>query len=426
MTALPDALSIPLLPQSIVSRMKNNPLELAPFSDILADFAAGKPVVVVDDADRENEGDVCIAAEAVTAEVMVFLMREARGLICVSIPEHLAARLNLPLQVLNNNSPYQTPFTISVDHRSVVPSGVTAAARAVTVQKLLDPEAQAADFVTPGHIFPLIAHQAGVLGRTGHTEATADLARLSGQFPAGVLCEVLNPDGTVARGARLQEFADRHGLRITSIQEIRAYRALHEIAVRPLRTQLIDTDFGPFHATVYADDVSGREHLALVRGDLEALPTSYAPLVRIHSECLTGDVFGSRRCDCGPQLETALSLVVQEGSGIILYLRQEGRGIGLENKVRAYQLQEQGLDTVEANVRLGFQPDERDFGVAAQILLSMGVRGIRLMTNNPRKGDTLMRCGVMVHERIAIVVPDDPVRAGYLRTKKEKLGHILL
>jgi 3,4-dihydroxy 2-butanone 4-phosphate synthase/GTP cyclohydrolase II len=405
--------------------MSNNSLEIASFSDILADFAAGKPVVVVDDADRENEGDVCIAAESVTAEVMVFLMREARGLICVSIPEDLAARLNLPLQVFNNNSPFQTPFTISVDHCSVVPSGVTAAARALTVQKLLQPQAQATDFVTPGHIFPLIAHQAGVLGRTGHTEATADLARLSGQFPAGVLCEVLNPDGTVARGARLQEFADRHGLRITSIQEIRAYRALHEVAVRPLRTQVVETEFGPFHATVYADDVGGREHLALVRGDLAHLPTSYAPLVRVHSECLTGDVFGSRRCDCGPQLETALQLVVQEGTGIILYLRQEGRGIGLENKVKAYQLQEQGLDTVEANVRLGFQPDERDFGVAAQILISMGVRGVRLMTNNPHKGATLTRCGVVVHELIPVVAPDDPVRAGYLRTKKEKLGHLL-
>lgn len=401
------------------------PLTIDPFSEVLAEFRAGRPVIVVDDSDRENEGDICVAAEVATSEVISFLMREARGLICVSISTQLATRLNLPLQVYNNNSPFQTPFAVSIDHRDVVPFGVTASSRAHTIKKLLEPAAQPGDFVTPGHIFPLLASEAGVMARQGHTEGVFDLARLAGLAPAGILCEILNSDGTMARGAQLQEFARAHQLRVTSIAEIRNYRALHEIAVRPLSSREVETDFGKFNAVVYADDVGGKEHIALIRGDLSTMPTSYAPLVRLHSECLTGDVFGSRRCDCGQQLEGAMNLVVSEGLGVILYLRQEGRGIGLENKVRAYNLQDEGLDTVEANERLGFLPDERDFAVGAHMLRSLGVRAIRLITNNPEKGDTLSRFGISVVERIPMIVEHDPVREGYLKTKKEKLGHIL-
>lgn len=402
-----------------------DPLPLDSFEDVLADFKRGKGVIVVDDNDRENEGDIFFATEAVTAESVAFLMTEARGLICVSVAGDIAHRLNLPLQVLNNNSQFQTPFAISLDHRDVVPFGVTAAARAYTMRKMIEPEACASDFVSPGHVFPLIANEAGVLGRKGHTEGVFDLARLAGITPSGILCEILNADGSMARGVQLLDFARKHGLRITSIEAIRNYRTLNEIAVRQLSTGEVTTDFGPFQATVYADDVGGKEHLALIRGDLAAMPTSYAPLVRLHSECLTGDVFGSRRCDCGQQLAGAMQLIVQEGAGIILYLRQEGRGIGLENKVRAYQLQDQGLDTVEANLELGFDADEREFAVGAHMLLSMGIRAIRLITNNPQKGEELEWCGISIVERVPMIAAPDPCSAHYLRTKRDKMGHVL-
>lgn len=395
------------------------------FVDVLADVRAGKGVVVVDNADRENEGDVIFATDRITPETISFLMREARGLICVSIPSEVAERLRLPLQVVNNNSPFQTPFAVSVDLKGVTPTGVTAEGRAKTMRALIDPSSRAGDFITPGHVFPLIANSAGVMGRQGHTEGAFDLARLAGLSPSGILCEVLNADGTMARGPQLQAFAQKHTLRVTSIQAIRDYRALHEIAVRQLSERAVDTDYGLFHATVFADDAGKKEHVAMVRGDLSQMPASYAPLVRLHSECLTGDVFGSRRCDCGRQLDGAMKLITEEGAGVILYLRQEGRGIGLENKVRAYALQDQGLDTVEANVHLGFDPDERDFAVGAHMLLAMGVKAIRLITNNPAKGAALARYGIAVVERIPIVVEADPYSEAYLRTKREKLGHIL-
>lgn len=400
-------------------------LVLDSFVDILADIRAGKGVIVVDSTDRENEGDIIFATEKVTPEIVSFLMREARGLICVSIPADVADRLRLPLQVLNNNSPFQTPFAISVDHKDVGSAGVTAEGRAITMRSIIDPSSQAHDFVSPGHVFPLIANSAGVLGRPGHTEGAFDLARLAGLAPSGILCEILNPDGTMARGRQLMEFAKRHDLRITSIKAIREHRDLHEIAVRPLSESDVETDYGSFHATVFADDAGKKEHIAMVRGELSRMPASYAPLVRLHSECLTGDVFGSRRCDCGRQLDGAMKLITEEGAGIVLYLRQEGRGIGLENKVRAYALQDQGLDTVEANVHLGFDPDERDFAVGAHILLAMGVRSIRLITNNPAKSAALARFGIAVVERIPMVVAADPYSEAYLRTKREKLGHIL-
>ncbi len=400
-------------------------LPLSSFGDALEDFRRGKPVLVLDDAGRENEGDIFLAAESATPEQVAFLMREARGLICVSISPDAAARLNLPLQVTTNNSRHQTPFAISVDHREVAGQGVTAAARAHTMRKIADPASVASDFVVPGHVFPLIANELGVLGRQGHTEGVFDMARLAGLQPAGVLCEVLNPDGTMARGGQIVEFSRRHGIKITTIAAIRHYRSLNEIAVRQISTSDVQTDFGPFRATVYADDVGGREHIAMVRGDLSAMPASYAPLVRLHSECLTGDVFGSRRCDCGAQLASAMELIAAEGAGIVLYLRQEGRGIGLENKLRAYELQDLGFDTVEANVKLGFRPDERDFAVGAHMLLALGIRHIRLMTNNPEKGETLERYGITLVERIPMLVEDDPCSAGYLRTKREKMGHLL-
>ena len=400
-------------------------LVLDDFHDVLRDIRTGKAVVVVDSDDRENEGDLILATEKVTPEIVSFLMREARGLICVSIPAEIADRLRLPLQVLNNNSPFQTPFAITIDHREVGGRGVTAEGRARTMRSLIEPNTQAHDFVSPGHVFPLIANSAGVIGRPGHTEGAFDLARLAGLSPSGILCEVLNPDGTMARGSQLQAFASKHGLRTTSIQAIREYRALHEIAVRQLSDRDVETDYGTFHAVVFVDDAGKKEHIAMVRGDIGKMLVSYAPLVRLHSECLTGDVFGSRRCDCGRQLDGAMKLITEEGAGLVLYLRQEGRGIGLENKVRAYALQDQGLDTVEANVHLGFDPDERDFAVGAHMLLAMGIRSIRLITNNPAKAAALSRFGISVVERIPMVVEPDPYSESYLRTKREKLGHLL-
>jgi len=397
------------------------------FEEVLRRFKAGEPVVLLDDVDRENEGDVVVAAEKVTPELMAFLMNEARGLICVSISDEVARRLELPLQVQvdTNNSPFQTPFAISVDAAEVVPCGVTASSRAKTILKLLQAGTTPPDFVSPGHVFPLIANDAGVLGRKGHTEGVFDLARLAQLSPAGILCEVLNPDGSMARVEELAQFANKHGLAITTIEEIVRYRGFNEISVRLISKNKVHTDHGECAALLYADDVGHKEHVAVVYGDLSSIPASYAPLVRIHSECVTGDVFGSHRCDCGPQLETALSRIAEEGVGGVLYLRQEGRGIGLENKLKAYALQEAGHDTVEANLALGFQADERDFAVGAHMLKALGLSSIRLLTNNPRKIATMERFGITVRERIATCVPPEPYNAQYLATKRDKLGHLL-
>jgi 3,4-dihydroxy 2-butanone 4-phosphate synthase/GTP cyclohydrolase II len=400
-------------------------LEEAPFEQILAAVAGGRPVIVLDDLDRENEGDVIVAAEFATPETFSFMMREARGLICLSITNEHARRLDLPYQVSTNNSPFQTPFAVSIDHLSVAGKGVTASSRSTTVLKLLEEEAVRDDFVVPGHVFPLIANDAGVLGREGHTEGALDLARLAGLKPAGLLCEVLNPDGSMARSQDLVDFAARHDLLVTSIKSIVAYRNRHETSVRLRSVQDIATEYGDFVLHIFADDAGNKEHFALVRGNLDALPASYIAPVRVHSECLTGDVFGSRRCDCGPQLDGAMRTIEKEGTGILLYLRQEGRGIGLENKLRAYALQDQGRDTVEANLELGFQADERDFAVAAHMLKALRVSKIRLITNNPNKQRSLEDHGIQVSERIPMVVPSDPCNQEYLATKKEKLGHLL-
>lgn len=398
---------------------------IAPFDEVVKRFRAGEMVIIVDDADRENEGDITIATECITSEQVSFMMREARGLICVTIAPELAAKLNLPLQVINNNSPFNTPFAVSVDHRSVGALGVTAEARATTMRKLIEPGASMSDFVSPGHVFPLVANPAGVIGRQGQTEGSYDLARIAGLAPSGIICEILNPDGTMARGAHLQEFAQKHNLLITSIEEIMRYRVNEEILVRAVSKRDLETDYGTFTTHVFQDDVDGKEHLALVRGELARFDPVKGPLVRIHSECLTGDVFGSRRCDCGAQLDHAMRRIVAEGAGVVLYLRQEGRGIGLANKLRAYELQDRGRDTVDANLELGFAADSRDFAVAAKILGGFGLKKIRLLTNNPQKFKQLSTFGIDITERIPVVVPEDEYSKGYLETKRTRMGHWL-
>jgi 3,4-dihydroxy 2-butanone 4-phosphate synthase/GTP cyclohydrolase II len=400
-------------------------IQLHPFSEVLADFRAGKPVILVDDAERENEGDITLATEAVTPELMSFMLEHARGLICVSISVELAEQLNLPLQVLNNNSPFNTPFTVSIDHRSVSQSGVTGRSRALTMQKLLEPGAQPEDFVSPGHVFPLIANPAGVIGRQGQTEGSYDLARIAGFKPSGIVCEILQPDGTMARGKQLNEFAERFGLKISSVEEIIKFRIREEVLVRMVGESAMTTDFGACRAFVFQDDVDGKEHLALAFGQEKLLDNPDGTLVRIHSECLTGDVFGSRRCDCGEQLKESMQQIVARGSGIVLYLRQEGRGIGLTNKLRAYALQDQGHDTVEANLRLGFPADMRDFAVAAKMLDHFGVRRVQLLTNNPDKLSTLENFGIEIRSRIPLVVRPDEFSKHYLEAKRDKLGHWL-
>lgn len=400
-------------------------LAVSPFEEVLRVYRDGGMVIVADRADRENEGDLVVATECITAEQVAFMMREARGLICVSLSSDVAEQLQLPLQVVNNNSPFGTAFTVSVDHRAVVAEGVTASARARTMRALVDDAATAGDFVSPGNVFPLVANPAGVLGREGQTEGSHDLSQLVGMKPSGVICEILNPDGTMARGKSLEEFASRHRLPITTVDEIIRYRISREVLVRKVGSREVDTDFGRFVAHAFINDADGKEHVVLTYGDRYSTSVPDGCLVRIHSECLTGDVFGSQRCDCGPQLAQAMEAIVAEGSGALVYLRQEGRGIGLLNKLKAYALQDAGHDTVEANVKLGFAPDERDFRVAGKILHALGIAGIRLLTNNPVKVDTLVACGLKVLGRVPVVIPATPHSEGYLRTKREKLGHIL-
>lgn len=400
----------------------SQPLILDPFDEVLDDFRQGRFIILVDDEDRENEGDLVMATDCITPEAVAFMLREARGLICISISQELAHQLNLPLQVLNNNSPFQTAFAVSVDYAPVGADGVTAHGRAATMRALVAEGARSEDFSSPGAVFPLIANSAGVLGRLGQTEGSFDLARIAGFKASGVICEILNSDGSMARGAALRAFADKHGLKITSIAELIKYRRTREIFVREAATASLKTDYGRFETVVFQDDVLGREHLALVYGDIAAVGT---PLARVHSECLTGDVFGSRRCDCGQQLEAAMNQIVAAGAGVILYLRQEGRGIGLANKIKAYALQDKGRDTVEANAELGFLPDLRDFTVAVQIFSKLKVTAVRLLTNNPEKVATLERLGVKVSERVPLVVPPDEFSAGYMATKRDKLGHWL-
>jgi len=391
----------------------------------IEDFRAGRMVILADDEDRENEGDVCIAASHCTPEAVNFMARHARGLICLAITPERARQLDLPLMVRDseNETPYGTAFTVSIEAREGVTTGISAADRARTIQVAMAAGARPSDLTRPGHVFPLVAKPGGVLRRTGQTEGSVDLARLAGLEPAAVICEIMNDDGTMARMPDLKEFAVKHALRILTVADLIKYRLRTESHVTRGAEASLPSMFGDFRAIVFKNEIDHVDHVAFVRGEIRPdEPT----LVRVHSECLTGDAFGSLRCDCGEQLQTALKMIQEEGTGVLLYMRQEGRGIGLLNKIRAYSLQdEEGLDTVEANERLGFPPDARDFGVGAQILVSLGVSRMRILTNNPKKLAGLEGYGLDIVEQIPLEMRPNDKNLEYLRTKREKLGHIL-
>lgn len=389
----------------------------------IEDFREGRMLIVVDDEDRENEGDFIMAAEKVTPEKINFLAKYGRGLICVPMTGEWLDELDLYPMVSENTEKLKTYFTVSVDAKKNTTTGISAFDRSETVKVLIDPKTKPNDLARPGHIFPLRAREGGVLVRAGHTEAVVDMARLSGLYPAGVLCEIMDDDGTMARVPKLFQIAQRFNLRIITIQDLIEYRRRTEKLVKKIVTTQLPTEYGNFTLHLYESEFDQQHHLAIIKGDVgSGEPT----LVRVHSQCLTGDIFGSLRCDCGEQLRQALRMVEQEGRGVVLYMRQEGRGIGLENKIKAYELQDKGKDTVEANEALGFKPDLRHYGVGAQILCDLGIRKIRLLTNNPKKIVGISGYGLEVVDRVPIEIPPNKVNAKYLATKRNKLGHLLM
>jgi 3,4-dihydroxy 2-butanone 4-phosphate synthase/GTP cyclohydrolase II len=394
----------------------------SPIPEIIDEVKAGRVIILVDNEDRENEGDLMVAAEKVTPEIINFMAKHGRGLICLALTEQRCDELQLPLMVTENTSAFETAFTISIEAKKNVTTGISAADRATTVLTAVDPATRPEDLAKPGHIFPLRARNGGVLVRTGQTEGSVDLARLAGLYPAGVICEVMKDDGTMARVPDLTAFGEKHGVKMCSIEDLIKYRRLTEKLIKKTVATKIPTPYGDFSLSVYETSVDNWHHLAFVKGDVAGRKDV---LVRVHSECLTGDVFGSKRCDCGAQLHKALEMIEKEGRGVLLYMRQEGRGIGLHNKLRAYALQDEGLDTVQANEKLGFKPDLRDYGIGAQILSDLGLTEIKLMTNNPRKIVGLEGYNLRVVERIPIEIEPSQENMKYLQAKRQKLGHLL-
>ena len=395
---------------------------LSSIAEAIEDIKAGKFVIIVDDEDRENEGDLALAAEKVSTEAINFMAKHGRGLICLPIIGKRLDELGIPLMVGENTSKFSTAFTVSVDAKHGTTTGISAADRAQTIKAMIDPATKPDDLARPGHMFPLRAREGGVLVRAGHTEAIVDLARLAGLYPAGVICEIMNEDGTMARLPQLEVMSDKFGIKIITVADLIAYRRRHEKLVHRVAEAKLPTRYGEFTAIAYRSDIDPDEHLALVMGDIS---TEEPVLVRVHSECLTGDVFGSLRCDCGEQVALAMENIAKEGRGVFLYMRQEGRGIGFHNKIRAYALQDKGLDTVEANLSLGFPSDLRDYGIGAQILADLGLHEIRLLTNNPKKVIGLEGYGLKVVETVPIIATPNPYNRAYLETKQKKLGHRL-
>lgn len=394
--------------------------KLNTIEEVLEDMKVGKPVIIVDDEKRENEGDLVIAAEFATMETINFMVKEARGIVCTPMLAADLERLGIDQMVEKNTDNHETAFTVTVDHVATT-TGVSPYERALTIRALIADNARPEDFRRPGHVFPLRYKEGGVLVRQGHTEASIDLCRLAGLKEASVICEITKDDGSMARLDDLLAFADTHGLKVASVADLIEYRKIHEPLIKLAADANMPTKYGDFHIYVFKNDLDHKEHLAIVKGDVK---DGEDVLVRVHSECLTGDVFGSKRCDCGEQLANALTTIEKAGRGVVVYMRQEGRGIGLTNKIKAYALQEQGLDTVEANVELGFPADMREYSLAAQIIRYLGIKSIKLLTNNPSKKENLEHWGIQVDKRVPVIVKANSVNAAYLRTKKEKMGHL--